>query len=80
MNNMQDSNLPEIQIELKNKALQLAEQNATDGLAQKKYNAIAKILSESNCFSYIPIERAYAMLKDLGIEQEKLAEVYSELI
>lgn len=77
---MNNQELPQIQVELRDKALTLAKNYDEASNEFKKYNAIAKILNESNCFSYIPIERAYAMLRDLGVEEDKFGEVYGKLI
>ncbi|MDO4730228.1 MAG: hypothetical protein Q4A96_03475 [Candidatus Saccharibacteria bacterium] len=77
---MDNQELPQIQVELRDKALALAKNYDETSNEFKKYNAIAKILSESNCFSYIPMERAYAMLRDLGVEEDKFGEVYGKLV
>lgn len=77
---MNNQELPQIQVELRDKALTLAKNNDETSNEFKKYNAIAKILNESHCFLYIPMERAYAMLRDLGVEEDKFGEVYGKLI
>ena len=77
---MNNQELPQIQVELRDKAQNLAKNYDETSSEFKKYNAIAKILNESNCFSYIPMERAYAMLRDLGVEEDKFGEVYSQLV
>lgn len=46
----------------------------------KKYNLIAKILEDDKCFFKINIEYAYAILRDLGIEENSIKDVYMELI
>ena len=46
----------------------------------KKYKLIQKILSDDKCFFKIQIEYAYAILRDLGIQENDLKKVYMELI
>lgn len=46
----------------------------------KKYELIKKILNEKNCFLKMNIEYAYAILRDLKIPEDKIKEVYFELI
>lgn len=77
---MNNQELPQIQVELRDKAQNLAKNYDETSNEFKKYNAIAKILNESSCFSYIPMERAYAMLRDLGVEEDKFGEVYGQLV
>ena len=77
---MNKQELPQIQVELRDKAQNLAKNYDETSNEFKKYKAIAKILNESNCFSYIPMERAYAMLRDLGAEEDKFGEVYGQLV
>lgn len=77
---MNNQELPQIQVELRDKAQNLAKNYDETSNEFKKYNAIAKILNESRCFSYIPMERAYAMLRDLEVEEDKFGEVYSQLV
>lgn len=77
---MNNQELPQIQVELRDKAQNLARNYDKTSNEFKKYNAISKILNESNCFSYIPMERAYAMLRDLGVEEDKFGEVYGQLV
>lgn len=54
-----------------------------DDLSQEeleKQLLIRKILSDKDCFFKISMETAYSILKDLGIQKDKVKEVYSELI
>ena len=46
----------------------------------KKYEIIKKILDEKDCFLKTNIEYAYAILRDLNIPEDKIKEVYLELI
>lgn len=46
----------------------------------KKYELIKKILNEKDCFLKMNIEYAYAILRDLKIPEDKIKEVYFELI
>lgn len=46
----------------------------------KKYELIKKILNEKDCFLKMNIEYAYAILRDLKIPEDKIKEVYLELI
>lgn len=46
----------------------------------KKYELIKKILNVKDCFLKMNIEYAYAILRDLKIPEDKIKEVYFELI
>ena len=46
----------------------------------KKYELIKKILNEKDCFFKMNIEYAYAILRDLNIPEDKIKEVYLQLI
>ncbi len=46
----------------------------------KKYEIIKKILNEKDCFLKMNIEYAYAILRDLNIPEDKIKEVYLQLI
>ena len=43
-------------------------------------NIIEEILNKDDCFLNMSIEYAYAILRDLGVSEEKLKSVYLELI
>ena len=62
---------------LNNKLIELNVNNAEN---LKKYELIQKILSDDKCFFKMEIEYAYAILRDLGIEESDLKKVYMELI
>lgn len=44
-----------------------------------KYMIIKDILDRDDCFKNMDIKYAYAILRDLGIQEAKLKEVYLEL-
>lgn len=46
----------------------------------EKYSVIDKILADDKCFFKMSVEEAYAILRDLGIEEESIRKVYLELI
>ena len=46
----------------------------------EKYSVIDKILAADKCFFKMSVEEAYAILRDLGIEEESIRKVYLELI
>lgn len=54
--------------------------NQNNDTELKKQMLIKKILEEKDCFLKMDIERAYAILRDLGISEEDLRKVYIELI
>lgn len=63
--------------EINNKIL---ENNLENAEVLKKHQIIKKILDEDKCFFRMPIENAYAILRDLTIKEEDLQMVYMELI
>ncbi len=65
---------------LKNINDKLIELNINDENKLKKHQLIKKILSVNKCFFKIEIEYAYSILRDLGIPEENLKYVYTELI
>lgn len=46
----------------------------------KKQETIKKILSEKDCFLKMDMETAYQILEDLKIPQDKMRNIYLELI
>lgn len=46
----------------------------------KKQELIKKILSEKDCFLKMDIETAYQILEDLKIPQDKMRNIYLELL
>lgn len=64
-------------IELNNKYIELNKDNEVN---LKKHMLIKQILNDSRCFFKMDIETAYAILRDLGIKEENLQEIYKELI
>ena len=53
---------------------------AVDTKEKKKYEIIKKIMNDDNCFFKMDIEYAYSILRDLGIEEEKIRGIYMCLI
>lgn len=51
-----------------------------DKAAFVKHNVIKKILKDDKCFFKMSIEQAYAILRELGIPEDRVKDVYSELI
>lgn len=66
--------------ELKNINEKYIEEYKENPKELKKYELIKKILNEKDCFSKMNIEYAYAILRDLNIPEDKIKEVYLELI
>ena len=54
--------------------------SANNEIEYRKYKIIKEVLSDDDCFLNIDIEHAYAILRDLGIEEERLRSYYSSLI
>lgn len=48
--------------------------------SSEKYLVIDKILADDKCFFKMSVEEAYAILRDLGIEDENIRKVYLELV
>ena len=54
--------------------------SSNDKSIQKKHLLIRKILEDKNCFLKMDIEYSYSILRDLGIKENNLREVYYQLI
>lgn len=65
---------------LKLRVNKLIEENKDNKEKLKKYKLIKEILNKDDCFLNMSIEYAYAILRDLGVAEEKLKSVYLELI
>ena len=65
---------------LKLRVDKLIEENKDNKENQEKYKLIKEILNKENCFLNMNIEYAYAILRDLGVPEEKLKDVYLKLI
>ena len=67
-----------------NKLQELNEEILKHNLNNKKeydkHVMIRKILQEKDCFHKMSIEQAYAILRDLHIEEENLQKVYMNLV
>ncbi|MBR2766920.1 hypothetical protein IKD67_02460 [Candidatus Saccharibacteria bacterium] len=55
-------------------------QNSNNERDNKKYKIIMDFLKDDNCFLNVDIEHAYAILRDLGINEESVNSYYSTLI
>lgn len=65
---------------LKLRVDKLIQENKDNKENCEKYKLIKEILNKKNCFLNMNIEYAYAILRDLGVPEEKLKDVYLELI
>ena len=65
---------------LKLRVNKLIEENKGNKEILEKYKLIKEILNKADCFLNMSIEYAYAILRDLGVPEEKLKSVYLELI
>lgn len=68
---------------MQNKLIELNNEILKRKLSQedyKKHMLIKKMLEDNMCFFKMEITTAYRILKDLNIKDEKLEEVYKELI
>ena len=65
---------------LKVRVNKLIEKNKGSKEKYEKYKLIKEILNKDDCFLNMSIEYAYAILRDLGVPEEKLKSVYLELI
>ncbi|MDO4752635.1 MAG: hypothetical protein Q4A36_00110 [Candidatus Saccharibacteria bacterium] len=55
-------------------------QNSDNERDNKKYKIISDFLKDDDCFLNIDIEHAFAILRDLGINEESVSECCSSLI
>ena len=65
---------------LKVRVNKLIEENKDNKEILEKYKLIKEILNKDDCFLNMSIKYAYAILRDLGVSEEKLKDVYLELI
>ena len=65
---------------LKLRVNKLIEENKDNKEILEKYKLIKEILNKDDCFLNMSIGYAYAILRDLGVPEEKLKSVYLELI
>ena len=65
---------------LKVRVNKLIEENKDNKEILEKYKLIKIILNKDDCFLNMNIKFAYAILRDLGVPEEKLKSVYLELI
>ena len=59
---------------------EILKKNINNEEVLKKYRLIQKILSDDKCFFKMPMKYAYAILKDLEIEENLRKDVYFQLI
>lgn len=65
---------------LRKKAQQLLEQNTNNERERRKLTIICEKLKNDNCFLDMDIEHGYAVLRDLGIDEKSIQNLYSSLI
>lgn len=65
---------------LKVRVDKLIEENKDSKEKLEKYKLIKEILNKDDCFLNMSIEYAYAILRDLGVPEDKIKSVYLELI
>lgn len=65
---------------LKLRVNKLIEENKDNKEILEKYKLIKEILNKDDCFLNMNIKFAYAILRDLGVHEEKIKSVYLELI
>lgn len=46
----------------------------------ERYQIIAKILEDNNCFKIMKTETAYKLLSDLGYSMEEVKKIYNDII
>lgn len=65
---------------LRQKANELLQNNIDNENERKKFEIIENILTDDDCFLKIDIEYAYAILRDLGVSEDQVRALYSDLI
>lgn len=65
---------------LRQKTNELLQNNVDNENERKKFEIIENILTDDDCFLKIDIEYAYAILRDLGVSEDQVRELYSDLI
>lgn len=65
---------------LRQKANELLQNNIDNENEHKKFEIIKNILTDDDCFLKIDIEYAYAILRDLGVSEDQVNTLYSDLI
>lgn len=61
-------------------AIRLMQEKKDSPEEVKKYQLIEEMLKNNQCFFELDIETSYAILRDLGFEEDDLEKVYSLLI
>lgn len=70
----------EILMVLRRKADELLRKSSINSIEFRKFQIINDILKYDDCFLAIDIEHAYAILRDLGIDEEQIDSYYDALI
>ncbi len=70
----------EILMVLRRKADELLRKSSSNSIEFRKFQIINDILKYDDCFLAIDIEHAYAILRDLGIDEEQIDSYYDALI
>lgn len=65
---------------LRQRADELLQNNVGNEKEHRKFEIIANTLKNEECFLDMDIEHAYAILRDLGINEDSLRTYYSSLI
>lgn len=65
---------------LRQKANELLQNNIDNENERKKFEIIENILTDDDCFLKIDIEYAHAILRDLGVSEDQVRALYSDLI
>lgn len=65
---------------LRQKAEELLEASTNNDKDYKKFGIIKSVLKDDDCFLNMDIEHAYAILRDLGVDEEHISSYYSTLI
>ena len=65
---------------LRQRANELLHSSADNEKEHRKFEIIANTLKNEECFLDMDIEHAYAILRDLGVNEDSLRSYYSSLI
>ena len=65
---------------LRQRVDELLQSSVDDEKEHRKFEIIKNILKDDNCFLNMDIEHAYAILRDLGIDEKMVDSYYSDLI
>lgn len=65
---------------LRQRANELLQSSIDNEKEHRKFEIIANTLKNEECFLDMDIEHAYAILRDLGVNEDSLRSYYSSLI